>query len=68
MPDRMAEHVPEYTYTYIYIYNVQIHIFVVVILDLRHADQQRLANLEPGISQVSPEFMAKDIWVKVLNG
>ncbi|CAK9103674.1 unnamed protein product [Durusdinium trenchii] len=41
---------------------------VVVKVDLHHADQQRLANLEPGFRQFFPEFMAKGIWVKLLKG
>ena len=41
---------------------------VVVKVDLHHADQQRLANLEPGYRQFFPEFMAKGIWVKLLKG
>jgi hypothetical protein len=32
---------------------------VVVKVDLDHADQKRLANLEPGFRQFFPEFMAK---------
>jgi hypothetical protein len=41
---------------------------VVVKVDLHHADQKRLANLEPGLRQFFPEFMAKGIWVKLLKG
>ena len=41
---------------------------VVVKVDLHHADQRRLANLEPGFRQVFPEFMARGIWVKLLKG
>ena len=41
---------------------------VVVKVDLHHADQQRLANLEPGFCKFFPEFMAKGIWVKLLKG
>ena len=41
---------------------------MVVKVDLHHADQKRLANLEPGFRQFFPEFMAKGIWVKLLKG
>ena len=41
---------------------------VVVKVDLHHADQRRLATLEPGFRQFFPEFMAKGIWVKLLEG
>ena len=41
---------------------------VVVKVDLHHADQRRLANLEPGFRQFFPEFMARGIWVKLLKG
>ena len=41
---------------------------MVVKVDLHHADQRRLANLEPGFRQFFPEFMAKGVWVKLLKG
>ena len=41
---------------------------VVVKVDLHHADQRRLANLEPGFRQFFPESMARGIWVKLLKG